>query len=131
MNPFLFKDNLVLHFSNPSMKQDTKVWATGEDDKFKVSAGMDAINRQYHTSFLTLNEVESMAIDHIVMGYEMKLNFLFRDGIDGVVKRRVHSLSLLQGAQVSSGTAVCDRGSEEEPIKVVYNEVESGESSDN
>lgn len=124
MNPFLFKDNLVLHLSNTSMKMDTKVWATGEMDKFKVCNGMDAINRHYDTKFLTMYEVESMAIDHIVLGYEVRTNFLFQDGIDGVVKRRVISMSMLQGAQVSSGTAVCDRGSDEEPIKVVYNEAE-------
>lgn len=122
MNPFLFKDNLVLHLSNTSMKMDTKVWATGEQDKFKVCNGMDAINRHYDTKFLTMYEVENMAIDHIVLGYEVRTNFLFQDGIDGMVKRRVHSLSMIQGAQISSGTAICDRGDTEEPIKVIYEE---------
>lgn len=122
INPFLFKDNLLLHLKNASMKMDTKVWATGEENKFKVCSGMDAVNRHYDTKFLTMYEVESMAIDHIVMGYEVLTNFIFMDGVDGVVKRRVHSLSLLQGAQVcSSSEAICDRGnSEDTEIKVIY-----------
>jgi hypothetical protein len=106
------------------MKMDVKVWATGEDNKFKICRGMDALNRHYDTNWITMYEVESMAIDHIIMGYSVITNFVFADGIDGVVKRRVHSLSLLQGEQVcSSGEAICDRGnSEDEPIKVVYEE---------
>jgi hypothetical protein len=102
INPFMFKDNLILHLHNPTMKMDTKVWATGEQDKFKVCRGMEQTNRHYTTEFLNMYELENMSIDHLVMGYEARINFVFPDGLDGVVKRRVHSLDLLRDKPITT-----------------------------
>lgn len=123
INPFMFKDNLILHLANPSMKMDTKVWATGEDNKFKVNRGMDAANRLYTTETMTRYEVESLAIDHIIMGYSVKTNFLFEGGIDGIVQTRAKAFSTANPTwvqKVDSDVAICDRGnSDTTEVKVI------------
>ena len=135
-SPLEYADNIVLHFRHTEMKMDTKVWTTGDVNRFKVGRGTDAGNRMYDTTFINMYDLESMAIDHIINGYELKVNWVFKDGIDGVVKRRVGSLDWVKPPLVSVGTAVCDRtnGDDETPIKVIYDGlVEQGivEPSDN
>ena len=124
LNPFMFKDNLILHLTNQSMKMDTKVWATGEDNKFKVCKGMDASNRLYTTETMTRYEVETLAIDHIICGYSVKTNFLFQGGIDGVVQERAKAFSIANPTwkqAVDSDVAICDRGnSDTTEVKVIF-----------
>ena len=124
LNPFMFKDNLILHLTNQSMKMDTKVWATGEDNKFKVCKGMDASNRLYTTETMTRYEVETLAIDHIICGYSVKTNFLFQGGIDGVVQERAKAFSIANPTwkqAVDSDAAICDRGnSDTTEVKVIF-----------
>jgi hypothetical protein len=123
LNPFMFKDNLILHLTSQSMKMDTKVWATGEDNSFKVSRGMDAANRLYTTEKMTRYEVETLAIDHIINGYSVKTNFLFQGGIDGIVQERAKAFKSANPTwvqAVDSDAAICDRGnSDTTEVKII------------
>jgi hypothetical protein len=79
--------------------------------------------KRYYGGCEVVDEVETLAIDHIINGYSVKTNFLFQGGIDGIVQERAKAFRSANPTwvqAVDSDAAICDRGnSDTTEVKII------------
>lgn len=90
-----FAGNRVLAFKHIEDKKTIVVTGTGEPDHFKVVKGLTPRDHITDTTYATRDELKSIFIDAVVMGYELITNQLFEKGIMDCIPEKPKPLSIV------------------------------------
>lgn len=90
-----FAGNRVLVFKHSEDKKTIVVTGTGELDRFKVVKGLSPKDHITDVSYATRDELKSVFIDALVMGYELITNQLFEKGIIDCMPEKPKPLNIV------------------------------------
>jgi hypothetical protein len=84
MTDFLdYADNLILHLERDN--RSIKCFTTEDNNKFKILNGLSHLDSITNKYYITLKELKQLLVDSVVNGYTLKLNLVFKQGINGIV----------------------------------------------
>ena len=119
-----YPDNVILHLERD--RRSLKCFTTDQKDKFKVINGLYEMDSVIDTKYYTVRDLKQLLVDSIINGYVLKLNLIFKQGVQNVVKELaaerqeyVKQQELLIKDEIAA-EVVSD--SDDERVKVIYEE---------